>query len=351
MKTYLLVFLAISTSTVTALAQPGPDEDRGQRRRRGRDPAERMERVLKRLAEDLVLDAEQRAQLDEIAGPYRERMREMSQRRSEVREAMRNGDEDLAAELRARMREDGGPWASMSEMVNKVEPILSEEQLERFSEMRAEMEERYEDRARRFEDREHYRQMARELPDELDMDEGQREKYGEFLSSWREQFRTRMRETGPLREQMRAAREANDEERIAELRSEFDKMRPDPEKMHAEFFSGVQNLLRDEQKKTLALYRARFEAGDGDGQTHAEDVRVVLAAARRARLSPDQKEDLRAIRQEAVQASREIRRQDRQGQALLAATIKDKVVRMLDAEQAERYEREIERLRRRSRGR
>jgi hypothetical protein len=160
-----------------------------------------------------------------------------------------------------------------------------------------------------------------------------------------------MREMRPLHEQMRAAREADDRDRIAELRGEFDAMRPDPERMHAEFFEGVQDLLRDDQKKTLASYRARFEAREGDGQAPTEDVRVILAAARRARLSHEQKEELEAIRREAVRASREIRRRDREGQARLAATIKAKIVEMLDAEQVEQYEREIERLRSRSRGR
>jgi hypothetical protein len=342
-----------------ACVGPLQAQEREEGRRRGRgprgpDPArmeERFDSIIARLNEELQLDEDQQAQLNEIAEAHRAKMRETGETWRAMRDAMREGDEQRAEELRAQLEETGRPWELFEDMLDEVEPMLDDEQHERFLEIRGEMEQRRERWRGRRERMERYREMTRELPDELGMDEEQRKQYEEFLGTWREQFRERMREARPLFDQMRQAREAGDEQRLEEIRNRLEEMRPDEDSLSSEFFDKVEELLRDDQKRVLTVYRAEMGMLERGQRADPGDIRVILAAARRVRLSDEQKKDLRAIRREAITEARKISRKDKVGQTRLANEVKKRILSILDEEQTGQFEENIEHYERRSRRR
>jgi hypothetical protein len=115
------------------------------------------------------------------------------------------------------------------------------------------------------------------------------------------------------------------------------------------FLEQVEQILRDDQKAVLEDFRQEFGIGrEGEARDQA-DVRNIIRAARRVRLSGEQREEFRVIERDAMRARREIRRRDAEGQAALAAKVKKQIVELLDPEQAREFEEHLQRLDRRSR--
>jgi hypothetical protein len=199
--------------------------------------------------------------------------------------------------------------------------------------------------------REMYGRLTTDLPEDLDLDETQREQFRQVLESQREQFRSRWQSMRSLWDEIRAAQASGDQGRIDELREQIDQMRPDPEQMAAAFFQQVEGLLRDEQKAVLARYREEFGLGGAQGARGSGDVRVVLRAARRLRLSGEQRDTLKQIEREAMKARREISRRDREAQVTLADRVEREIRAMLDEDQAREFEEHLKRLERGGRGR
>jgi len=325
------LILGLGTSTVLAQPHPMPGEGSGW-----------FDRVLDRFANQLELDEAQRAQFDQVAEPYRQRMQDMGRRWGEMRQAMRDGDQERVAAMRGGMSH-GGEWGGMfTGLLDEVAPLLREDQLDRLYEMQ----DRMDGQRRRGE---MYRRLMTDLPQELGLDEVQREQWDELMASGREQHRERWQETRSLWEEVRAAEAAGDQERAQELREQLDGMRPDPEQMLSTFFEQVEKILRDEQKAVLENFRQEFGIGrEGEARGQA-DVRNILRAARRVRLSSEQRDEFRLIERDAMRARREIRRRDTEGQALLAAKVKKQIVELLDPEQTREFEEHLKRLDRRSR--
>ena len=239
MSRYSLVFFVSVFLASFAFGQavpPDAERPRHGMRGEGRGPG----RMLERVAEELDLDDAQRKEFEEIMTEQRARMEEMSPRWDEIREAMRNGDRERAAELRAELGDERGPRDLRREALDEIEPILNDEQHERFMEMREGME-------RRREDRQEYRRMLRELPDEVGMDDTQREQFRELLQSRRGRMHQQMTEMRPLFQEMREAEESGDQDRVEELRSQFREFRRNPENMRAELLDQVSELLREDQ--------------------------------------------------------------------------------------------------------
>jgi Spy/CpxP family protein refolding chaperone len=300
-------------------------------------------RMFTRVANELDLDEGQRAEFDKIVAAYRERMREQGRRWMEVRQAMRDGDEERAAQLRAELPERGGPGSGMAEVLEEIEPILREDQVATLWEIQDRMQSRQDDWER-------YRSVVDDLPDELKLDATQREEFDRIMESRRQQMRERGSELRPLFEEMREAGEAGDLERVAELRRQLEEARPDPASMFPGLFEELEGMLNDEQKERLAAFRERLETGGADaGQREPEDVRNVLKAVRRLSLSSEQKSDIREIEREAIGAYRKIGRRNQEEQARLAVEVKKEIVALLDAEQTEQFEQQLNRLERRDR--
>lgn len=289
--------------------------------------------IIERLNEQLNFTDEQVAQIDEIVAAHEQRMQENRARWREVRAAMEAGDEERAAELREQFRQQRGQRGrAVAAVFDEIEPLLHEDQLEAFQQLRERMAQR-----RGPGDREHMRQMMRELPDAVNMTDEQREQYEELLNERRGMMRQRMRERW-------RPEDGGDVER-AERRGP-----PDFAGLQDEFFEQVARILNEDQLKLLADYRARIgEERRRSARRESDDVRTVLSAAKRVRdLSSEQKDSLRDIERDAMRSYRELRR-DREGLALLAAEVKAEIVKLLGEEQTEEFKRNLERLQ--SRGR
>jgi hypothetical protein len=308
------------------------------------DRSQWFERMLDRFANQLELDEAQRAQFDELAGPYHQRMQDMGRRWGEMRQAMRDGDQERVAALRAEMDPSRGPGSVFTDLLDEVAPLLREDQLDRLYEMQ----DRMEGQRRQGE---MYHRLMTDLPRDLNLDETQRERWDELMASGREQQRQRWQEMRARWEEAAALEDAGDQEGAQELREQLrQEMRPDPTEMLSAFFEQLEKVLRDDQKAVLEDFRQEFGIGrEGDVRGGRADVRTIIRAARRVRLSSEQRDELRMIERDAMQARREIRRRDAEGQALLAAKVKKQVVELLDPEQTREFEEHLQRLDRRSR--
>jgi hypothetical protein len=346
MSRVFLAGLIIGVLAAPAWAQQETDRPRQPGERRGGPGGGRAVwggRMFTRVANELDLDEEQRAEFDKIVAAHRERMREQGRRWMEVRQAIRDGDEERAAQLRAELPERGGLGSGMVEVLDEIEPILREDQVATLWEIQDRMQ-------RRQEGWQSYRSVVDDLPDELKLDTTQREEFDRIMESRRQQMRDRGSELRPLFEEMREASEAGDQERVEELRRQLEEARPDPASMLPGLFDELEGVLNDEQKERLAAFRERLETGGADAeQREPEDVRNVLRAVRRLRLDSEQKSDIREIEREAVGAYRKIGRRNQEEQARLAVEVKKEILALLDAEQAEQFEQQLNRLERRGR--
>ena len=329
----LLASLVLSFAVSSAVAQPPPDGPRGRGPRGG---AGWYDRMLARVTNELQLDESQREQFDEIVATHRERMQEMGQRWQELRQAMRDGDEERAAVLRAELPQRG-PGGMFGPILEDLEPLLREDQLERLHAMQERMQE-----GRRRGDM--YRRVMTELPEELGLDEAQREQWDQLMATRREQRREQFEQMRPIWEEMRTAQEAGDEERLAELRAQLEEMRADPEAGLQSLFDELEGILREDQILILNEYRRELGTrarGDAD---EPGDLRNILRAAKRVRLDSEQREALREIESEAGNARREIDRRDAEAARRLAAKVKQQIIEILDPDQQREFEENLSRL-------
>jgi hypothetical protein len=340
MRKGIVATVALGMLAVTVLGQDaerrrGDRERRGDRR--GRGPS--INQMVDRMAEELKFDEEQMAQIEEIVAAAEQRQQDQRAQWREVRTAMEEGDEERAAELREQLRrEGGGRGAAMQTVFNEIEMLLHEDQFEAFDQMRERMSQR-----RGRGGRDMTRRMVRELPDAVQMTEEQREEFQALLEERRAMMRERMQERRQRDDGVDAERGERGERRGP----------PDFAAMSDELFEQVAEILNEDQLELLAEYRARVESERrGRGSRESDDLQTVLSAARRIRgLDSDQKDAVREIERDAMRLSRELRREDTEGRALLAAEVKAKIARLLDEEQAEEFERNLERLKSRgSRG-
>ncbi len=114
--------------------------------------------------------------------------------------------------------------------------------------------------------------MAERLAGELQLDEQQRTQYDEIVARYREQL-TRdsggaMRETF---EQMRAAREAGDQEQLRELGQQMRERRRAMGDAFNRFYDEIQPILRPEQQQLLADFRQRA----ADRERRANPMRAL----------------------------------------------------------------------------
>jgi len=307
----------------------GPD-------RRGGPGGRGMGRMLDRFAESLDLSEEQQAEFDEIVAGHNERMRESRPLMRDMRRAQRDGDMKKAEELRTQMFELGvDPFESLQQSLDEVEPILSDEQFERFSEMRMNFQER---RGRQ----DSFRRWATELPDVVKMTDEQRQQFRELLrpgggGQWR-QMVDRMQE---IRGKMREAREAGDDQRAAELQAELEALRPNRANRQEELTERVRGILNEDQ---LPLFEAYIAVTSGSGDDSPDDVRSLVRAAARSGLDRAQRKEWRTIMRDAMKSLRRIDRKDEEARMKLGADTRKKIEAMLREDQVGRFEKELESL-------
>ncbi len=335
---------------------PRPDGPPGRGRARAVD---RMGWLTRVLARRLDLDAEQQAQYDAIVEKFRQQFvgdDENSPRTlfEQMRAAREAGDRERFEQLRERLHDLRAQMAEQIEpFFDEVEQILRDDQIPILNEFR----EQVESRVRGQRQMQVLRRAMRELRGRLDLTAEQAERYQELTGTIRDQMLGQHQRGEQMRElvnQMRQARAAGDEERLAELREQMRSLRPDPQHLLDAFFSGLERFLTPAQLKAVEAYREETLA-DADTRADRElDVRRVLRAARRLRLTGEKRQQLREIEREAMREVRKLRRRDREGQALLAEKIADEIRDLLTPEQVEKFDQLLERqsgLRRRARSR
>ncbi|RMF84016.1 MAG: hypothetical protein D6744_03785, partial [Planctomycetota bacterium] len=309
--------------SAAALAQP---DDIGRRDGFGRGPGgpgggpptpgRMLDRMAEMLRSRLSLDEQQQAELDEIVAAIREGIElngestDMQSVFEEMRAAREAGDEQRVNELREQMR---GRFRQMGETVSalldQVEPILNEEQAAQLAEMR----ERMRQRMREGDPRRRAQEAIRELRNELDLTEEQAAQFDELVEGLRSRGREMGERMGEMRsvfEELRAAREAGDTEKVEQLRAQLEEMRPNPRAWLEEFLDSVEQLVGPEQADIVQKYRDRLaEAAPGRQQSRELDPRAIIAATRRLDLTREQRDQLRQLEAEAGRAYREIRRE------------------------------------------
>lgn len=306
--------------------------------------------IADRVAFELDLDADQQAQFDDMRSRFREEMRGrmegMRERWQEVRALEDAGDDEGARKLRDELRGSmrGGPMEGVERMFDELAPVLRPEQAARMEDIR----DRFETERERWERSE---QVVRGLPDELEMTEEQRD---QFRTMVRERMRSGWEERRPqmesLMEEIRAAQESGDREQLGLLYARMDEARPNPERGTMDMLTDLEPLLTDAQRQKLVEVR---DVAFGDPVADAArpgslDVRTILRAARRARLSNEQRESLRSMEREAVRDWRAARG-DAAAQDRVAAAVKEQIARLLDADQRAAFESQLERAARKSR--
>ena len=298
---------------------------------RGFSPRE----MVQRLPEQLNFTEEQQALFDALVEEYqpqwdaaRGRRGEMRALVEQMREARRNGDAARADEIRDQMREMGrGDGRFMREFMSDVEPILNEDQLARFHQMR----QRFERRHGRSRAAGEARRLLRELPEALEMTNEQRAQFDEILAAQRGQ----RRDMRPLFDALRAAREDGDEARVEELTAELEAKREAMRNPDA-LFEKIKPLLTDEQRARLAELRAQLARDKGP-----RDLRAILEAAKQLDLTSEQRDQLKTIMRE-TQVVQERGRLSRRDRAELARATKTQIADLLDADQKAEFERLLE---------
>lgn len=295
-----------------------------------------FEMLSQRLADQLDLDDQQRASYDEIVASFRERFAQSGQGEQmrdlmrQMREARQAGDDALAEDLRRKMDETRRAGETLrEEFLSQVEPILRPEQVERLATIRE-----------RLGNMERQRfgnpmQQIEELRDVLRLDDQQNRHFDELLADMREQMRSQRgmgAELRPLIEEQRAAQEAGDEEKVAELRARIAELRPDPREMFDNFYADLEKVLRADQVQALHDFRARQPGPQGQDRAARTDVRSLFREARRLDLSRDQADDLADLEETAGRANRDARRERAaaaQAQAALYERVKQQIIEIL----------------------
>jgi Spy/CpxP family protein refolding chaperone len=355
MRVTWLTGLAVLALAVPAVAQQGgrperpePPERPGLRQGHPGLGGVPLRMLAHRLARELELTDAQREQYDQIVAKYEAQTREQHGQRDDMRElaeqyreARRSGDQQRAEEIRARMQEMGGGRGQVfGEFLTEVEKILDKEQLPKLNAFRERLEERG-DAARRAAE---LRDLVERLPDELQLNEQQRATFDALVAEQRklahQQIQDWQQARPALAEELREAREAGDEGRVAELLAQLEAERPappDPE----DLLDQLEPSLTAEQKAKLAKLRAELVEFSG---RPVGDVETILRAAKRLDLSDQQEEQLKAIIRDARAAERDAPR-DPQARAERAKLVKKQVLAVLNADQAAEFERLLARER------
>jgi len=130
--------------------------------------------------------------------------------------------------------------------------------------------------------------LFQRMPDQLELDDEQRAQFEEIVAEFRERMgEARQRGEGmhEVFREMRAAREAGDDERVEELRAQLRERRGGGGRFMEEFFGEVEGILREDQLERLSEIRSRVAQGMRRGQNPAERLREL-----RSRLELDEQQ-------------------------------------------------------------
>jgi Spy/CpxP family protein refolding chaperone len=333
---WMIGFVALLL-TVPAWAQRGEGDEQPARQggRPGRGgPGMGMgspEDMARQLGETLNLTAEQKPKYDAIVEKFKPKWQEQANERAkmmdlvrEMRDALQKGDEAKAEEIRKEIEDlREGSRALLTQFLDEVQPILTPEQVQKLDEFRERVE-RFRGGGGGLEP------LLARVPDELKLTDAQRPKFNELAAK----VRANLRELRTLRDEMRKAREGDNSARATELQKQIQEKR-NTESVDA-FLAQLEPILSDEQKAKLPDLWVRLGGGMGPN-----DARFVLRVAQRLELKPEQKTKLNQLAHDAMVASRAELTPEKHAE--IAKSTKDKIVALLDPNQAKEFERLLER--------
>jgi hypothetical protein len=317
--------------------------DRGDRGGRGGwDRGAWMDRFVEQLKVEVGLDDAQMTEVRKIVTAHQSEAGDDRAAWEEMREAMQNGDRELAAELREQMMSRRGEReAAMGAALDEIETVLTDDQLESYGTFRQRMDRRREEGRQRGES---MRQIFT-LPDTLEMSDEQRDEFRTLIDEQRESMRQRWQDRQAAAESGETDGQGRERDRgPGGPPAFFDKA----------FFTAVDGILNDNQREQFAKIRAEFEAGGqgpaGDRRRddrREPDLRTMLEASRRVpALTTDQRDALKQISSEAMRAFKELRGEsDKEGLALLTEQTKAEIEKVLTEEQAEVFDARLSRER------
>lgn len=300
-----------------------------------RGPAARFARM----ADELELDDDQRAQFRELAEglgerfrSQREQWRALRPKYNELREAREAGDEERAAELEQEiegMRPN--PGRIFDGFFEDAKTFLNEDQIVQLEEMR---------QRRRADREERVRQREGRPPDRLvERNEGQ----------GGTQVLARLEEAldfgGQL--QLDERQRVSAQKAIDDARKQLGENEADQERIVEGVFAAMRADLREDQIQSFGSLKKSVVSG-ATSVASAGDIRLVLRAVRKVRLRTDQKRKLRDIHKAGAAEFKKVRN-DKAEAAKLAEEVKRQIVEMLNDRQVRTFERELERQTRRAR--
>ena len=345
----LMTFLAILMTAASIQAQEDrpqqpPDEGNGLRQvNRDEMRTGQLQRQLRFIRRQLDLDERQQEQFDQLAEKFKKDSAgsDVSTRRQELfremREASKQGNQERVKEIQEELNKVRR-GSELDPFLNELEKILREDQIEKLTELRSQME------SRRNPPRGPLAQLER-LRDELKLNDDQAAQYDALYDELKQKV-------GPggegdnsalVQELMQAAQEEN-QEKIKELREKISASSRDQEKYITEFMENVESFLEPEQKRTLDEYRSRMRSRRG-----GLELRDCFQYASRLELDAQQREGLRELQRESRKAESEARRDPDASQKLTEDYIK-KIRDLLNDEQCAQFDRWVDEQKAKERG-
>ncbi len=341
--------LVALVSSTPAFGQPAqteqsePSRQRIQRERgqRGERRQQQSRELIDQIAQELSLDEQQRAKLDEIAAEVRpgDKLGGINKEVSnlqDLREAVRKKDTAKADQIREQMRRTrSGGYAET--LLERLEPSLTAEQKAKLPALRetlasaqglppgAPMPDR----------------LARIKP-ALELDEKQAAEFDRLLADFRREYEKSESDSEAkaleMIDQLREAASAGDMERVGEIREQIGDSRGRSDEMVQAFLSDVERMLKPEQKPAFERVSRAFEPRGGPGA--ADDARRLLQAARRLELDRDQQGRLRDLERESMRMGRDSRR-DPDGPARLYESVKSQLSEIIGADKVAELEQQL----------
>ncbi|MCB9854985.1 MAG: Spy/CpxP family protein refolding chaperone [Phycisphaerales bacterium] len=345
---------------------------------------QRFESRYERIAEDLGLDDDQRQVLEDIKAAQIEQMEEFRGRWEAVREAYDNGNDALGDQLReelvGEMREGGGPRQFMNQVWDELDPVLTDDQRVLAQQMRdergpgrgrggrnrpdanaetdsdtaTEVVEQETGESRVMQDggvvKEAPTEPGDDLQSSLELTNEQLAGFSALQAQHKQKSAALTTKMTALQEQIAAAEKEGDTEAIERLNGELAAQQALFAAEEDNFYSQLDGMLNDDQKASLAEYRADQQV-DEDLKDIPADLRTVLRAAMRLKLDRSQKEQVREMTKQAKTELRKARELDkknrdrnRTAEMALANRFKTRIRNILTTEQSLKYTENLDRM-------
>lgn len=332
-----------------ALAQTEPGE-----RQPGQPPGERGDRrgprrgnvteIFKNLPDELDMDDAQREQFSALLEEFQAAARENADRAQDVRAltqelraAREAGDTAKEEQIRNQLRElRGGQGNRLDKFMDDVQGILRGPQLEKFAAVRQRMDEQMRRGPGRGMQAE---RTLEELRDVLNLSPEQAKAYDEMATK----LRATLEGGGDMRalmQEMREARQAGDDAKVAELQRKLQEQREGRNRELEAFYNDLGGILTTEQKQILADFRVRQGRG-GEGGRDAGSLREVLRAFRSLDLTDEQRDQFKELSAELERADRDAK--DREAKAAVAEQARRQLSALLTPEQKQQFEQTLQR--------